>query len=144
MSYRERIGNASNKYQNQHIHRRVLCICQGGLLRSPTAAFVLSQPPYNHNTRAVGINSEYALILLDDALFHWADEIVVMESEIERHLKPYIERQDEPTPIINLEIPDNYPYRDPALIELIKEKYNVLTGAHKTSHTQYTLNYIYE
>lgn len=47
-----RIANASNKFQGSY--KRVLCVCSAGLLRSPTAALVLSKDPYNFNTRACG------------------------------------------------------------------------------------------
>lgn len=35
---------ARNSYQGDY--RKVLCVCAGGRLRSPTAAVVLSQAPY--------------------------------------------------------------------------------------------------
>ena len=118
MSTLQRIGNASNRHQGPF--KRVLCVCQGGLLRSPTTAWVLSQDPYGYNTRSCGINPEYALIILDTALLAWAQEIVTVENEIEKYLKTITEK-----PIINLDIPDNYAYRDPKLIELIKNRYPI-------------------
>jgi predicted protein tyrosine phosphatase len=125
MSTMNRIGNAGNRFQGQF--KRVLCVCSAGLLRSPTAAFVLSQEPYNFNTRAVGISREYALIPLDTVHLHWADEIVTMEQD---HTDYVLEQlaaigfgSNSPQ-IIQLDLPDHFAYRDPQLIDLIKNEYN--------------------
>jgi small subunit ribosomal protein S1 len=61
--HRNRLGNVNNGFQGKFRH--VLCVCSAGLLRSPTLAEILSQPPYNFNTRAVGIAKEFALIPID-------------------------------------------------------------------------------
>mgnify|MGYP003425547833 CR=1 FL=1 len=123
MSFYNRIANTSNRFQGET--KKVLCVCSAGLLRSPTMAVVLSQEPYNYNTRAAGLSKEYALIPVDDVLLHWADEIVCAESwmsqEIEEMLKALgMEHKD----IIALDIPDKYEYRNPELMQLIREKYD--------------------
>lgn len=74
-----RFHNVTNPYQGSRT--KTLCVCSAGLLRSPTLAFILSKPPYNRNTRAVGHSQEYALIPIDAALVHWADEIVFVDEE---------------------------------------------------------------
>ena len=125
MSTKNRIGNAGNRFQGQY--KRVLCVCSAGLLRSPTAAWVLSQDPFNFNTRAVGISQEYALIPIESVHIHWADEIVTLESshtQIVQKLIKDIGFFDSAPKIIQLDIPDDYAYRDPTLIELIKNRYN--------------------
>lgn len=110
---------------NQCDFKRVLCVCSAGLLRSPTAALVLSQKPYNFNTRAAGIDEGHALIPVDDVLLEWADEIVCMTPEQEGRLKlKLLNITIQTKPVICLDIEDNYVYRDPELINLIKEKYN--------------------
>ncbi len=114
-----RIHNCTNPYQGKY--KRVLCVCSAGLLRSPTAAFVLSQEPYNYNTRAVGINEDYALIPLDKVHVEWADEIVVMNQYMADELD-YTGK-----PIKVLDIPDNFGYRDERLMQLIREKYDGAT-----------------
>lgn len=117
-----RIGNLSNRYQGTA--KKVLCVCSGGLLRSPTAAVILAGEPYNHNTRSCG-TSEYALIKLDRILLSWADEVVVMEKEHESSVRLMssaigtLFRAN----IFCLNIPDKFPYRDPELVKLIKERY---------------------
>jgi predicted protein tyrosine phosphatase len=89
------------------------------LLRSPTAAVVLSQEPFNYNTRAAGVHS-YALIQVDRVLTEWADEIVVMESYMLETLKDKLPLNK---PVIVLGIKDNYAYRDKELMALIKQRY---------------------
>ena len=96
------------------------------MLRSPTAAFVLAQEPYNYNTRAAGISDEYALVEVDDVLLTWADEIVCMSAEQQDKLEDMCGNLDLDTKVICLNIPDSFGYRDPQLIMLIKEKYNEL------------------
>lgn len=108
--------NSGNPYQGEF--KRVLCVCSAGLLRSPTAAMVLSQDPFNFNTRAAGIVPNYALVPVDEVLLEWADEIVCMELEHKIMLEMLTKKK-----IICLEIADSYPYRDPELIGLIKQKY---------------------
>jgi len=129
MSTMNRIGNADNRFQGQF--KRVLCVCSAGLLRAPTAAVVLSQEPYNFNTRPVGISREYALIPLDSVHLHWADEIVTMEQDhtdfVKQRLVDFGFSAELSPPIIQLDIPDDFNYRDPELIKLIKTKYNEKT-----------------
>ena len=101
--------------------KRVLCVCSAGLLRSPTAALVLSQDPYNFNTRAAGLTKEFALVPVDQVLLHWADEIVVMNEQQAEQIRDMLEEE---TPIVVLNIEDSYRYRDPELIDAIKKAYD--------------------
>lgn len=112
-----RMANSKNEFQGAY--KKVLCVCSAGLLRSPTAAVVLSQPPYNYNTRAAGIVNQFALVPVDEVLIHWADEIVCMEMDQADLLSATTKK-----PIICLNIEDSYAYRDEKLVWLIKEKYN--------------------
>ena len=116
-----RIANAGNQFQGSY--KRVLCVCSAGLLRSPTTAFVLSQEPYNYNTRAAGLAPDFALIPVDGVLLEWADEIVCMTEDQEEDLEWKLEQRDLTTPIVCLNIADSFAYRDEKLIELIKENY---------------------
>jgi predicted protein tyrosine phosphatase len=84
MSFMNRLGNCTNPYQGNT--KKVLCVCSAGLLRSPTAAVVLSQEPFNYNTRAAGISTDYALVQVDDVLVTWADEIVCMDENSRKFL----------------------------------------------------------
>lgn len=122
--YENRIVNAKNPFQGNY--KKVLCVCSAGLLRSPTAALVLSQDPYNYNTRSVGTSSSYALVPIDPVHIYWADEIVCMTLEQQSALVDWCERNGFKDKSIKcLNIPDSFEYRDPKLIELIKKNYVV-------------------
>lgn len=112
-----RLANCKNEFQGRY--KRVLCVCSAGLLRSPTAAFVLSQEPYNYNTRAAGLTQEFALVPVDAVLLAWADEIVCMSLEQKEELDTLAKGN----PVICLDIDDAYEYRSPELMKLISEKY---------------------
>ena len=126
---REKI--ALNPFQGDF--KRILCVCSGGILRSPTAAWVLGQEPYNANTRAAG-TKDYALIPVDHDLLNWADEIVVMEHHHQAAVialwnDASVKRsgfypKDEMAPVKVLNIPDIYAYREPELIARIKRSYD--------------------
>jgi len=110
-----RIHNCTNPYQGKS--NRVLCLCSAGLLRSPTTAVVL-QREFGYNTRAAGVIKEYALILADDVLYNWADEIVAVESKVADHVpNEWVNK------LVVLNIPDIYPYMDEELQKIIKEQY---------------------
>lgn len=121
MSLMNRLGNVRNPYQGHY--PRVLCVCSAGLLRSPTAAFVLSQEPFNYNTRAAGASAEYALVPVDEALLAWAEMVVFMEHQHWQTVRsdPVLGRRLlEDKTVIVLDIPDKYEYRSPELQELIR------------------------
>lgn len=107
-----RAWNAKNPYQGKF--KRVLVVCSAGLLRSPTVAWVLSNEPYNFNTRAVGIDIGHALVPLDDVHLEWADEVFVMDEYQQKVIQERTEK-----PVINLRIGDNFEYRDKGLIEMV-------------------------
>lgn len=125
MSTRNRLANAKNEFQGKF--KKVLCVCSAGLLRSPTTALVLSQPPFNFNTRAAGLHGEFALIPVDEVLLHWADEIVCMDRYQHDVLKERLYKRNENKPVVCLNIQDNFEYRDPELVKLITERYSEAT-----------------
>jgi predicted protein tyrosine phosphatase len=129
---RNRLSNVGNKFQGDR--KRVLCVCSAGLLRSPTAAWVLSNEPFGFNTRAVGSAEEYALIPLDAAHVAWADEFVVMDTFQEHAVKVLMADLDDNAvgfqradnsekPIHVLTIEDDYSFRDPELVEIMTNKF---------------------
>jgi predicted protein tyrosine phosphatase len=122
-----RLSNATNPYQGPY--KRVLCVCSAGLLRSPTAAWVLAQEPYNFNTRAAGLTREFALVPVDEVLLHWADEIVCMDEKQAEELRFMLNDLGEDKPVVVLRVPDHYGFRDPDLIEAIKTAYNTHLNA---------------
>ena len=128
-----RIANLRNPYQGNE--KKVLALCSAGLLRSPTVAWVLSNPPYNYNTRAAGTETDYALIPLDDALIEWADEIVCVNPNNTNTLKWWAEQNDVDLTgklIVTLDIPDQYRRRDPKLVAIIEKQYQAHIHAERT------------
>lgn len=115
---RGRMENAWNPHQGDK--KRVLCICSAGLLRSPTIAWILSNAPWNYNTRAAGSEVEYALIQVNDVLLHWAQELVFVNR---RNLQSVAKRfaLDKHT-IHTLDLPDRFVFRDPELVEIARKQ----------------------
>lgn len=120
------LHNATNPYQTPA--KRVLCVCSAGLLRSPTAAVIFAQEPYNFNTRSCGIDTGHALVPISEILLHWAEEIICMDEWQEARLRGLIKKyRITEKPIINLYIGDIYSYMDEELIQKLKENYNEAT-----------------
>lgn len=109
---------------NQTLVKKVLTVCSAGLLRSPTLANVLHKE-YGYNTRSAGANKEYALVIADEALLTWADEIVCVESEVfellctEENL-PILEDKR----VLVLNVPDMYQWGDPELERIALKQYD--------------------
>ena len=118
---RERIMNAQNYNQRYDKYQRVLCICSGGLLRSPTTAWVLANDPFNYNTRSAGIDSHHALTLVDDVIVEWADIIVVMNKTQKHQLLEAYDLKNADKLIVVMNLPDRFQYRDPELVQKIKD-----------------------
>lgn len=127
---RNQLGVVFNAYQGKH--KKVLCVCSAGCLRSPTAAHILSSPPFNFNTRAVGLSVEYAIIPISDALIMWSDIIICMESDMVSQVNEMqnVLACDFDTTVeydykrvINLDIPDEYDYRNPKLVKIMYDKF---------------------
>lgn len=117
-----RLGNCGNRHQGKA--KKVLCVCSAGLLRSPTAAVVLAQE-FGFNTRSCGMFREFALIPMDEVLLTWADEIVTMENQHGGRVMEELDRLGlQGKRVIELGIPDSFPYMDAKLVELIKQHYS--------------------
>lgn len=123
MNTRNRLVNASNKYQTNA--KRVLCLCSAGLLRSPTTANLLHQE-FGYNTRAAGVHAEFALVPVDEVLLAWADEIVCVEQSVAQQLAHNFDVSKRH--VVVLDIPDNYEWNDPHLRACIKQQYVEITG----------------
>jgi predicted protein tyrosine phosphatase len=115
-----RMWNAKNPFQGDF--KKVLCVCSAGLLRSPTLAWVLSNKPFNFNTRAAGSSRTFALVPVDEVLLSWADLVVFVnrenEEEVNEHFEKFLMEKD----FLTLAIPDNFEYRDPQLVKIIEEQ----------------------
>lgn len=123
---RNRMANLSNRYQGTS--RKVLSVCSAGMLRSPTIAWVLSNDPYNFNTRSCGVSKEYALIAVDEALIFWADDIICVDPLHKAYIEELINTskwKDDFRVLPNVilwNLADIYNYRDPELVEIIKDR----------------------
>lgn len=117
-------GVHSNSFQGDY--KRVLTVCSANMLRSPTIAHVLSAEPYNFNTRSAGTES-YALIPVTEDLLMWCDEVVCADTEHVMWVRNKMMEWMIDKPIIDLQIPDHYEYRNSKLIEMIKENYESRT-----------------
>ena len=118
-------GIHSNRFQGDY--KRVLTVCSANMLRSPTIAHLLSSAPYNFNTRSAG-TEPYALIPVTEDLLVWADEIVCADTEHAMWVRNKMMTWMLDKPIVDLQIPDHYEYRNPELIEMIKERYGQRTA----------------
>lgn len=116
-----RLWNCKNPHQGDR--KKVLCVCSAGLLRSPTAAWILSNEPFGFNTRAVGLDTGHALVPIDSILLTWADEIVCMDNiqkhEIEQIMVRFFIKNK---PVHNLNVMDAFGFRDSELINLLSTK----------------------
>lgn len=121
MSKRNRLWNVDNKFQKIDDYPRLLTVCSAGVLRSPTAAFVLANSPFNYNTRACGLDHNFALIPFDEVLATWADKIVVMNLSQKRIVNEFLQKWELSGMklVLDFDIPDDYDYRDPGLCQLI-------------------------
>ncbi len=128
MTFHSRMRNSDNRFQGTT--KKVLCVCSAGLLRSPTAAQILSAGPFNFNTRSVGIESEHALIVLDKVLINWADDIICFTED---HMNRIHEMIDEmpygvSARVLLIDCPDDFAYFDPELVKYLTSKFKELYG----------------
>lgn len=100
--------------------KHILFICSKNRLRSPTAEKIFST---YHNVECASAG------LCDDAenqvtpeLIEWADLIFVMEEAHRIKLSDNFSSDLKDAQVICLDIPDQYDFMDPALIQLLKIK----------------------
>lgn len=115
-SRRNQLANTANRFQGPT--KRVLAVCSAGLLRSPTIASVL-HTDYGYNVRACGVSEEYALVPISTALLMWADLVVFADTEHYLEAKEYMHPKQ---PYVVLDLPDEFGYSDPKLVEEVKLK----------------------
>lgn len=119
--HRNQMHNISNPFQGDT--KKVLCVCSAGLLRSATLQNMLIKE-YGYNVRNCGTELSYALIPISEALIHWADEIVFVNKSNYRSVKlDLLEQQIDMGNVFILDIPDNYGFNNPELVEICKQQY---------------------
>jgi len=120
---RNQLANVGNQFQTKV--KKVLCVCSAGMLRSPTLANVLHKE-YGFNTRAVGADKEFALILISQALIWWADEIVFVNGSAYYSLDQEEKDEIDDVGVVTtlLDIQDDFDWNENGLKSLLLHEYN--------------------
>ena len=100
--------------------KNVLFVCSQNKLRSPTAEQVFADWP-GIETSSAGTNND-AENPLSDELVEWADIIFVMERTHRTKLQSRYRSAMKGARLVCLDIPDDYQFMDPRLVELLKAK----------------------
>lgn len=100
--------------------KNILFVCSANKLRSPTAEQVFANHP-GVETDSAGLNLSANVVLSSEQVL-WADVIFVMENRHRSKLSKKYRKQLNGQRVICLNIPDDYEYMDPALIEILKNK----------------------
>ena len=100
--------------------KRILFLCSQNKLRSPTAEAVFADHP-KLEVDSAGLNND-AEVPLSEEQVEWADLILVMEKEHRNRLNRKFGKALGGKRVVVLNIPDDYEYMDPTLIQLLKQK----------------------
>jgi predicted protein tyrosine phosphatase len=99
---------------------KLLFICGKNRLRSPTAEAVFSEYP-GIEAESAGIDRDAEVLVGTDAI-EWADLILVMEKAHRRKLTAKFQHCLKDKKVVCLDIPDNYEYMDPELVDILERK----------------------
>lgn len=111
---------------SQGTSKRLLFVCSGGLLRSPTAAMIASNRGYN--ARSCGSSIKIALIPISKNLILWADVVVFMNEENEDKVLRHLSETDKELRSILIgksicwDVEDIYNYGDDDLVWVLERK----------------------
>ena len=97
-----------------------LFVCSRNQWRSPTAERIFADDP-RLSVRACGLSPRARRRLCADDLA-WADIVFVMESGHRARITGLMREALGDTPLHVLDIPDDYTYMDPELVELLRER----------------------
>lgn len=100
--------------------KNVLFVCSANRLRSPTAEQIFATRD-DIEVASAGTNQD-AVTSLDGELVEWADIIFVMEKVHREKLQRKFRKQLKSARIICLDIPDEYEFMDPALVNILERK----------------------
>jgi predicted protein tyrosine phosphatase len=108
--------------------KQLLFLCSRNKLRSPTAEAIFSEYE-GLEVESAGLNPD-AEVLVSTEMIELADIIFVMEkshrSKLSQKFKPTLKGKR----VICLDIPDEYEYMEPALVELLEKKVLPLLGTY--------------
>ncbi|NKN01979.1 low molecular weight protein tyrosine phosphatase family protein [Rhizobium leguminosarum] len=100
--------------------KNVLFICSQNKLRSPTAEQVFASWP-DIEVSSAGTNND-AENPLSNELIEWADIVFVMEKAHRAKIQGKYRSALKGKRLIYLDIPDDYDFMDPTLVQLLKVK----------------------
>lgn len=100
--------------------KRILFLCSQNKLRSPTAEAVFAGHP-TVDVDSAGLNND-AEVPLSEEQVEWADLILVMESTHRNRLNRKFGKSLAGKRVVVLNIPDDYDYMDPVLVDLLKKR----------------------
>jgi predicted protein tyrosine phosphatase len=100
--------------------KRALFICSRNRLRSPTAEQVFAAWP-GVDTDSAGLADD-AIVPLEPEQLAWANVIFVMEKRHRTKLAARFARHLQGKQVICLDIPDNYGFMQPELVQLLEAK----------------------
>ena len=96
----------------------VLFVCARNQWRSPTAEKLFANVP-NINVASAGLSSK-SKRRVSHKILDWADIVYVMEKKHRERILETFGNEDSLPPIVSLDIPDNYQFMDPDLIEILE------------------------
>ena len=100
--------------------RNILFLCSRNKLRSPTAEHVFADWP-GIETASAGLDHD-ADVPVSPELLQWADTIFVMERTHRAKLSSRFKAHIGGKRIVCLDIPDDYVFMDPALVDVLRAK----------------------
>jgi len=108
------------------MREKLLFVCRRNQWRSPTAEKIYARDP-RFAVRSAGLSSS-AVRRLGASDVAWAERIFVMESEHKSQLRAAFRDALGPRSVHVLEIPDEYGFMDPELVELIRAGVEAVCG----------------
>ena len=108
--------------------KNILFICSQNRLRSPTAETIFSEHE-RLQVASAGLNND-ATIVVTPELIDWAHIIIVMEKSHRNKLSKKFRNYLKGKRVVCLDIPDDYDYMDPILVQILKSKVPPLLGTY--------------
>lgn len=98
----------------------ILFICSRNQWRSPTAEALFKNHP-DICARSAGTSAS-ARVRVNSKLLEWAELVFVMEYHHKERLREQFRNELRQVQVVVLDIPDDYEYMNPELVEILKLK----------------------
>lgn len=112
----------------------ILFVCDAHVRRSPTAEDIY-RDDVRFSVRSAGL-SELSDRPVTEELLAWADLVSVMEAAQRRLILERFPRASHRARIVVLGIPDVYDFRDPALVDELRSRFERAYVRHRELHHQ--------